>query len=88
MVCRVITCFIEYKIGWTDVNDKELMDTGIDTHYITLEKLLEEIGDKKGISLRIDDELPAKIPYKLSQCVKRLRLDKIRMTGKHNISKW
>ena len=48
MVCRVITWFIEYRIGWTDVNDKELTD--IDTRYMTLEKLLEEIGDKKEIS--------------------------------------
>ena len=88
MVCRVITCFIEYKIGWTDVNDKELMDTGIDTHYITLEKLLEEIGDKKGISLRIEGVIPAQIPDKLSQCVKRLRLYRVSMTDEHSISTW
>ena len=86
MVCRVITCFIEYKIGWTDVNDKELMD--IDTRYITLEKLLEEIGDKKEINLRIEVEIPAQIPDKLSQCVKRLELNNISITDKHSISTW
>ena len=84
MVCRVITCFIEYKIGWTDVNDKVLMD--IDTRYIALEKLLEEIGDKRGISLRIEGVIPAWIPDKLSQCVKRLRLGHVSMTDNHSIS--
>ena len=86
MVCRVITCFIEFEIGWADDSGIELED--IDFRYITLGKLLEDIGDKKGISLIIADEIPAQIPDKLSRCVKRLRLEKGSIADQHCISTW
>ena len=60
----------------------------IDTRYITLEKLLEEIGDKKEINLRIEVEIPAQIPDKLSQCVKRLELNNISITDETCTSTW
>ena len=86
MVCRVNTCFIGYWIEWADYSGIEHHPS--DTRHITLEKLLEEIGDKKEISLIIDDELPALIPDKLSQCVKRLLLYMVSRTDKHSISTW
>ena len=73
-------------MAWADNNNKELRL--IHTRHITLEKLQEEIGDKKEIFLRIADEIPAQIPDKLSQCVKRLKLYNISMTDKHSISTW
>ena len=73
-------------MGWKDDINMKLEDIKCD--YITLEKLQEDIGDTKKISLRIEGVLPAQIPGKLSQCVKRLMLYKIRITGKHNISTW
>ena len=86
MVCRVITCFIEYEIGCTD--DTGVKPRLIDRRYITLGKLLEDIGDKKEISLRIEGVIPTHIPDKLSQCVKRLRVDRVSMTDQHCISTW
>ena len=87
MICRVITCFIEYyNLAWTDDNDKKTSCR--DHHHITLEKLQEEIGDKKEISLFIEGDIPAHMPDKLSQCVKRLRLGHVSMTDKHCVSTW
>ena len=73
-------------MGWTDDIYMKLED--IKCEYVTLEKLQEDVGDTKKISLRIEEDIPAQIPDKLSQCVKRLRLNNISMTGKHNISTW
>ena len=73
-------------MGWKDDINMKLKD--IKCEYVTLEKLLEDIGDKKEISLRIEGVIPAQIPDKLSQCVKRLRLADVSMyvTDKHSIS--
>ena len=73
-------------MGWTD-------DSGIglwleDSRYITLEKLLEEIGEKQKIFLVISGVIPAHIPDELSQCVIHLRLDEVRITDKHCTSTW
>ena len=73
-------------MGWTDDINMKLKD--IKREYITLEKLLEDIGDKKKISLRIEEDIPPRIPDKLSQCVKRLRLNNISMTDETCISTW
>ena len=54
-------------MGWTvDINVK-LNDIKCD--YITLEKLQADIGDEKKISLRIEGDIPAHIPDKLSRPV-------------------
>ena len=72
-------------MGWTDDINMKLKD--IKYEYVTLEKLQEDIGDKKKISLRIEgDNIPAQIPDKISQCVKRLRLGHVSMTDKHCFS--
>ena len=86
MVCRVITCFIEYLVGWADDTGIELRL--IDCRYITSGKLLEEIREKKGISLRIQRVIPTQIPDKLSRRVIRLMIREVSMTDKHCISTW
>ena len=73
-------------MGWKDDINMKLEDIKCD--YITLEKLQEDIGDKKEISLSMRGEIPAHIPDKLYQSVKRLRLYKVSMTDKHCISTW
>ena len=73
-------------MAWTDVNS--MIRESMKYDFITLEKLQAEIGDKKEISLRIEGVIPAQIPYKLSQRVKRLMLYKVSKTDKHSISSW
>ena len=73
-------------MGWTDDSNMKLED--INCYFITLEKLLEDIGDKKKISLKIEGVIPPQIPDKLSQSVKRLKLYNISLTDKHSISTW